>query len=207
MRKKIGNRREKIEKNREGTGGPRRASLVSSIFYFLFSTSFRSDRGSSAPLGALLAALAILLVGAVYDVYAVYHYRTWAYEATGEAARAALVAESSWDWAAFHATGELTLNPIAARQRAGAFLSDEIARAGVSGAVYDVRVITGAAGGTVPGFPPVSHANLAGGDMTLTAPGVGVYLAFPVETAWLGLIQRQEYLVHAFSSAQTDIVP
>jgi len=67
--------------------------------------------------------------------------------------------------------------------------------------------VTDPAGGSVPGFPPVAHADLDGGDMVLTGPGVGVYLAFSVPTAWLGLIGREGYRLHVFGAAEAIEAP
>ena len=67
---------------------------------------------------------------------------------------------------------------------------------------YDIQTINDPAGGVIAGFPPVPGANLDGGDMRLTGPGVGVYLEFTFPTAWLGLVDRHAYQVHVFSAAQ-----
>ena len=48
----------------------------------------RAQRGNGLAYGVLATALMILVVGALYDVYAAYHYRTWGYQAAGEAALA-----------------------------------------------------------------------------------------------------------------------
>ena len=58
---------------------------------------WRAERGNGLAYGVLATALMILVVGALYDVYAAYHYRTWGYQAAGEAA----VAPGRWlarDW-------------------------------------------------------------------------------------------------------------
>ena len=47
---------------------------------------WRAERGNGLAYGVLATALMILVVGALYDVYAAYHYRTWGYQAAGEAA-------------------------------------------------------------------------------------------------------------------------
>jgi len=43
--------------------------------------------------------------------------------------------------------------------------------------------------------------------MVLTGPGVGVYLAFSVPTAWLGLIGREGYRLHVFGAAEAIEAP
>ena len=47
---------------------------------------WRAQRGNGLAYGVLATVLMILVVGALYDVYAAYHYRTWGYQAAGEAA-------------------------------------------------------------------------------------------------------------------------
>ena len=165
---------------------------------------WRAQRGNGLAYGALATALLILLVGALYDVYATYHDRTWGYQAAGEAARMGTLQGTGLDYAA----GTVSLDPTAAQGAAEAFLADALAQKGVTAYSYDVRVITAPMGGVTPGFPPLAQANLDGGDMRLTGPGVGVYLEFAVPTAWLGLVDRHAYQLHVFSAAQAvEVVP
>jgi len=161
-----------------------------------------AQRGSGLAYGALATALLILLVGALYDVYATYQYRTWGYQAAGEAARMGTLQGTGLDYAA----GTASLDPAVAEGAAEAFLVGALAQRGITGYGYAVRVITASTGGTIPGFPPVPQANLDGGDMRLAGPGVGVYLEFAVPTAWLGLLDRHAYQVHVFSAAQAVAV-
>jgi hypothetical protein len=165
---------------------------------------FSAQRGSGLAYGALATALVILLVGALYDVYATYQYRTWGYQAAGEAARMGTLQGTGLDYAA----GTVSLDPAAAQGTAEAFLAAALARRGITAYSYDVRVITAPAGGTIAGFPPMPQANLDGGDMRLAGPGVGVYLEFAAPTAWLGLLNRHAYQVHVFSAAQAvEVTP
>ena len=60
----------------------------------------RAQRGNGLAYGVLATALMILVVGALYDVYAAYHYRTWGYQAAGEAARTGTLAGTGLDYAA-----------------------------------------------------------------------------------------------------------
>ena len=163
---------------------------------------WRAARGNGLAYGVLATALMILVVGALYDVYAAYHYRTWGYQAAGEAARTGTLVGTGLDYAA----GTVSFDAAAARQAAEAFLVDALARKGVTGYSYDIQTIEDPAGGAVPGFPPVPSATVGstvdGGDMRLTGPGVGVYLEFTFPTAWLGLIDRRAYQLHVFSAAQ-----
>ena len=159
---------------------------------------WRAQRGNGLVYGVLATALMILVVGALYDVYAAYHYRTWGYQAAGEAARTGTLAGTGLDYAA----GTVSFDALAARQAAEAFLAEALARKGVGAYSYDVQTIDDPAGGAIPGFPPVATANLDGGAMRLTGPGVGVYLEFTYPTAWLGLVDRHTYQLHVFSSAQ-----
>jgi hypothetical protein len=163
-----------------------------------------AQRGNGLVYGALATALLILLVGALYDVYAVYHYRTWGYQAAGEAARRGVLHGTGLDYAA----GVPNLDEAMARAAAEAALSAALARRGITDYRYDIRVLTAPTGGTIPGFPPVARANLDGGPMALTGPGVGVYLEYAVPTAWLHLIGQDRYQVHVFSAAQaTEVQP
>jgi len=159
---------------------------------------WRAERGSGLAYGVLATALMILVVGALYDVYAAYHYRTWGYQAAGEAARTGTLRGTGLDYAA----GTVSFDAVAARQVAEAFLVDALARKGVAGYSYDIQTIDDPAGAVIAGFPPAPNANLDGGDMHLTGPGVGVYLEFTFPTAWLGLVDRHAYQVHVFSAAQ-----
>jgi hypothetical protein len=165
---------------------------------------FSAQRGNGLAYGVLATALLILVVGALYDVYAAYHYRTWGYQAAGEAARTGTLAGTGLDYAA----GTVSFDAAAAYQAAEQFLVAALARKGVTGYSYDIQTISDPTGGVVPGFPPVPAANLDGGAMRLTGPGVGVYLEFTVPTAWLGLIDRHVYQLHVFSAAQAvEVTP
>lgn len=163
-----------------------------------------AHRGNGLAYGVLATALLILVVGALYDVYAAYHYRTWGYQTAGEAARTGTLAGTGLDYAA----GTISFDAATAHQAAEQSLVAALARKGVTGYSYDIQTISDPAGGTIPGFPPVAHANLDGGTMRLTGPGVGVYLEFAVPTAWLGLLDRHAYQLHVFSAAQAvEVTP
>ena len=163
---------------------------------------WRAQRGNGLVYGVLAAALCVLVVGALYDVAAAYHYRTWGYQAAGEAARMGTLQGTGLDYA----TGTVSLDAGAAQGAAEQFLAQTLAAKGITAYGYDVRVITAPAGGTLPGFPPVPGANMDGGAMRLIGPGVGVYLEFTFPTAWLGIINRHAYQVHVFSAAQAVAV-
>lgn len=162
----------------------------------------RDRRGYATVWGVALTMLFILLVGAVYDVYTAYHYRTWGYEVVGEAARRGVIEGGEWPPTGFYASGHLTLAPWKARAEAEAFLLDALSRRGIADYEYDIRVVPGPTGGTVPGFPPVLRAAQDGREMRVDGPGVGVYLEFSVPTVWLGLISRGEYRIHVFAAAE-----
>ena len=75
---------------------------------------WRAARGNGLAYGVLATALMILVVGALYDVYAAYHYRTWGYQAAGEAARTGTLRGTGLDYAAvgpehayYHDTGRI----------------------------------------------------------------------------------------------------
>jgi len=164
----------------------------------------RAERGNGLAYGVLATVLLILVVGALYDVYAAYHYRTWGYQAAGEAARTGTLAGTGLDYTA----GTVSFDAATAHQAAGTFLVAALAAKGVTAYSYDIQTISDPAGGIVPGFPPVSNANVDGDDMRLTGPGVGVYLEFTFPTAWLGLIDRHAYQLHVFSAAQAvEVMP
>ncbi len=156
------------------------------------------DARGNAALGWLAALVLILCVGAVYDVYAAYHYRTWGYQVAGEAARAGTLTGMGLDYE----RGDLSLDSAAAQTKAEAFLREALVRQGLADYTYEIRAVTDPAGGIVPGFPPVAGASLDGLPMSLSGPGVGVYLEFTCPTAWLGLINREGYRLHVFSSAE-----
>ena len=165
---------------------------------------FSAQRGNGLAYGVLATALLILVVGALYDVYAAYHYRAWGYQAAGEAARTGTLAGTGLDYA----TGTVSFDAATARQATEVFLVAALARKGIASYDYAIQTISDPTGGVVPGFPPVPAANLDGGAMRLTGPGVGVYLEFTVPTAWLGLIDRHVYQLHVFSAAQAvEVTP
>lgn len=165
---------------------------------------WRSQRGNGLVYGVLVTALLTLLVGAIYDVAAVYHYRTWGYQVVGEAARAGAIQGTGLNYA----TGTIRLDPVVAFDTAEAFLDQRLAEHGITGGASEIQVLTDLAGGTIPGIPPVPQASLDGQFMHLTGPGVGVYLTFSFPTAWLGLVNRHAYQVHVFDSAQVvEVAP
>ncbi len=119
-----------------------------------------------------------------------------------EAARRGVIEGGEWPPTGFYASGHLTLVPWKARAEAEAFLLDALSRRGIVDYEYDIRVVPGPTGGTVPGFPPVLRAAQDGREMHVDGPGVGVYLEFSVPTVWLGLISRGEYRIHVFAAAE-----
>ncbi len=162
----------------------------------------RDRRGYATVWGVSLTMLFILLVGAVYDVYTAYHYRTWGYEVVSEAARRGVIKGAEWPPTGFYASGHLTLAPWKARQEAEAFLLDALNRRGITDYDCDIRVVPGPTGATIPEFPPALRAAQDGQVMHVDGPGVGVYLEFSVPTVWLGLLSRGEYRIHVFAAAE-----
>ncbi len=160
------------------------------------------DRRGNAALGWMAALLLILCVGAVYDVYAAYHYRTWGYQVTGEAARYAVLQGSGLNYA----SGDAGLAPDVANKAAQDFLRSRLAEQGITDYAFQTQVVVAALGGSVPGFPPVAYASLDGQPMTVSGPGVGVYLEFSFPTAWLSLVGRDRYRLHVFSAAELAAV-
>ena len=165
----------------------------------------KEERGYATVWGVMVTALLILVVGAIYDVYSAFHYRTWAYEVASEAARYAVIEGQAWPApVAFYMTGEPQIVPGKAVAKAREFVDDAMTARGISDYEVQVRVIVSEGGGSIPNFPPVRWAALDGRDMHLSAPGVGVYLEFPVPTVWLGLIAQDKFTVHVFAAAQID---
>jgi Flp pilus assembly protein TadG len=160
------------------------------------------DRRGNAALGWMAALLLILCVGAIYDVYAAYHYRTWGYQVAGEAARYAVLQGSGLDYA----SGDPGLAADVATKSAEDFLKSRLAEQGITSYTFQTHVIVDSHGGTVPGFPPVANASLDGRPMALAGPGMGVYLEFSFPTAWLNLVGRNSYRLHVFSAAELAAV-
>ena len=75
---------------------------------------WRAGCGNGLAYGVLATALMILVVGALYDVYAACHYRTWGYQAAGEAARTGTLAGTGLDYT----TGTVSFDAVVARQAA-----------------------------------------------------------------------------------------
>ena len=132
------------------------------------------DRRGNAALGWMAALLLILCVGAMYDVYAAYHYRTWGYQVAGEAARYAVLQGSGLDYA----SGDPGLARRRGQQRRRRLSEEPPGRAGHHDYAFQTHVVVDPHGGSVAGFPPVAYASLDGRPMTLSGPGVGVYLEF-----------------------------
>ena len=164
--------------------------------------TFLLDRRGNAALGWMAALLLILCVGAMYDVYAAYHYRTWGYQVTGEAARYAVLQGSGLDYA----SGDPGLAADEAGKAAESFLKSRLTEQGISDYAFQTHVVVDPHGGSVAGFPPVANASLDGRPLTLSGPGVGVYLEFSFPTAWLNLVGRNHYRLHVFSAAELAAV-
>ena len=165
----------------------------------------RREEGYAAVWGTLLVAFLVLVVGGITDVYLAYHYRVWAYEVAGEAARRAVIEGMVWPPpSSFYMTGEMPLDPGKARTIAQAFVRNAMAERGITTYTVEVRVLP--AGGEAPDFPPVPQAVQDGEHLVLSGPGVGVYVEFPVPTTWLGVVARNTFTVHAFAAAQMDPV-
>lgn len=160
------------------------------------------DRRGNAALGWMAALLLILCVGAMYDVYAAYRYRTWGYQVAGEAARYAVLQGSGLNYT----SGDVALAPDAASAAAETFLRNRLAEQGIIDFAFQTHVVVESGGGSVAGFPPVAYASLDRRPMTVSGPGVGVYLEFSFPTAWLSLVGRDRYRLHVFSAAELAAV-
>jgi hypothetical protein len=151
-------------------------------------------------VGLSLLMLALLAAGVV-DVARLWETRLWAYRVAEAAALSG--ASAGRDYAAFVATGVLTLEATAAQVAAQEALLLGLQERGLDGAVaYDIRVHPTAGSATFPGYPPVVHASQRGWPWSPDAPAVGVYLVVPVRPILYGWIHgNTEIDLHVFAAA------
>ena len=107
------------------------------------------DRRGNAALGWMAALLLILCVGAMYDVYAAYHYRTWGYQVAGEAARYAVLQGSGLNYA----SGDVALAPDAASTAAETFLRNRLAEQSITDFAFQTHVVVDPVVAASPAFP------------------------------------------------------
>lgn len=162
------------------------------------SPPLRGQATLAAGLGILMLAL---LSAGVVDVARLWETRLWAYRVAEAAALTG--ASAGRDYAAFVATGSLTLDAAAAQTAAqDALLLGLQARGLDSAATYDIRVhpVTGPA--SFPGYPPVARASQRGMPWSPVEPAVGVYLVIPVRPILYGWINgNAEIDLHVFAAA------
>jgi hypothetical protein len=156
-----------------------------------------SESGQVTVLAVILVMVLVLVAGTVADLYRIQEIRSFAYRAA-EAAALAGVSQGR-DYGSVISTGQMRVDPTTAYVVAEETLLSALALHNLT-ATYDIRVLE--YGGTVPGFPPVSRADLWGaGDWVSDRPAVGVYLEVPVQTMLLGWVWGEEVRVHVFAAA------
>ena len=161
--------------------------------------------GQATAGGVVFIMIIILTAAVLVDVFHLMQVRNFAY---GLAADAALVGASlGRDFTGYYEQphrGELWLDEHEARIAAENHVAEEMAAHGITDYYVQVEVITSPHGGTIPHFPPVPRASLAGiTHWTTDEPAVGVYLAIPVDTNLLGLVNGGgPVTVHAFHASK-----
>lgn len=148
----------------------------------------RRDRSGQALASGVLMVIVLLLVAAgLVDAYALLEARAWGYRVAEAAALRG--ASRARDWEHATATGEMRLLEDIAQSEAMDLVGREMAVRGVAEFEADVRVLPETSGGAVLGFPPLAVASQFGeSGWSEDGPSVGVYLAFPVETFFFGLV-------------------
>jgi len=163
------------------------------------------QRGQAAVWGLFIILIVTLLAAALLDVGRAQATRAELYHVAEDAAFVG--AGRGRDYATFLATGTWALDSAMAYDealaQATARLDELQAQGRIQGYTLQVAVLPEAAGGAVPGFPPVPRAGLGGiVDWTETAPAVGVYVAADVPTILFGLVDGADHVtVHTFAAA------
>lgn len=142
-----------------------------------------------------------LLSAGVVDVARLWETRLWGYRVAEAAALTG--ASAGRDYAAFVATGSLTLDAAAAQTAAqDALLLGLQARGLDSAATYDIRVHPVPGPASFLGYPPVARASQRGLPWSPVEPAVGVYLVVPVRPVLYGWINdNAEIDLHVFAAA------
>ncbi|MBU1751637.1 MAG: hypothetical protein KKA73_28510 [Chloroflexi bacterium] len=161
--------------------------------------------GQAVVWGLFVILIVTLLAAALLDVGRAESTRAELYHVAEDAAFVG--AGRGRDYATYLATGTWTLDSVVAHDEALAQATarlDELQVQGrIQGYTFQVAVLSETMGGTVPGFPPVPRAGLAGiTDWTESEPAVGVYIAADVPAILFGLVNGADYVtVHVFSAA------
>ena len=169
-----------------------------------------TDRHAQAWAGGVMFVVILVLVAAVLvDVYHCHEVRNFAYGLAADAAM--MAANQGRDFESYFRPGTrgvLRLDEQCARAIAQSVVEEGMAGRGITNYQVIIHVITNPDGGQIPGFPPVARASLTGeSDWSTDGPAVGVYLAIPVQTNLLGLVNGgQPVTVHAFHAAEVSKV-
>lgn len=166
----------------------------------------KTERGQIIVPALVIILLFILLSAGLIDVYQLLEARNWGYEAAQQAALAGVSAGRDWNsLASPPCTGgpaPISLVASTAQNTTIQFLQQEMNLRGVRGYTYDVRVLPGYSGGTIPGFPPSPTRLGAGlGNWSSPEPAVGVYITFPVSTFLMSFVGRPTVQINVFASA------
>ena len=159
----------------------------------------RARRGQAIIASLLLVTIIILIAGGMVDLYRLQEARNWAYYAAEAAALDG--AATGRDLGTVYTVGASRIDPVTGHDAARQALQAALARRGVTGATYQIRVLEW--GGSVANFPPSPHADMwNASDWVSVEPAVGVYLVVPVETFLMGLVSgNAPVAVHVFASA------
>jgi len=158
------------------------------------------ERGQSTLATIFTVIIFVLIAGTLVDVYSAWAARNWAYRAASSAALRGVTVGRNFN--TFYATGQWSLDAVAAQSEAASALAAEMAARGITGYSADIRVLPAPTGGTISGYPPIARAHQAGGDWSTGEPSVGVYISVPVRTFFLNMVNGgADFQVHAFAAA------
>jgi len=162
-----------------------------------------SESGQVAVLIVILAMLFISVAGALIDVYVLLEARNWAYQASQQAALVGVSKGREWSGITSNrgCLEPMTLNAGTARSEAESLLQQEMDLRGITNYDHDVRVLPGATGGSISGFPPQTVRLGEGrGIWSSSEPSVGVYLSFPVQTFLMPFFGRPQVQINVFAA-------
>lgn len=159
------------------------------------------QRGQATLAAGLSILMLALLAAGIVDVARLWETRLWAYRVAEAAALAGTSAGR--DYAAFVATGSLTLDATTAQTAAQDSLLLGLQARGLDGAATcDIRVHPTAGPASFPGYPPVARAAQRGMPWSPVEPAVGVYMVVPVRPILYGWINgNAEIDLHVFAAA------
>ncbi len=163
----------------------------------------KKESGQIAVLIVVLAMLFTGLAGALIDVYVLLEARNWAYQAAQQAALVGVSKGREWSGITSErgCLEPMTLNAGTARSEAESLLQKEMNLRGISDYDHEVRVLPGAVGGSISGFPPETVRLGEGrGGWSMSEPSVGIYLSFPVQTFLMSFFGRPQVQIDIFAA-------